>query len=393
MTPHPIATQAATLTFLVPPDALPPEDAPPLARTGRNGASELFAQLNKLVRDPILAFEIRRDHIYVDALPELVLEQISLANHESSNATTIDAPSVFGWWKGSGLNWQGTAARTDDAGEEQQASVQAVQALVKQLTEHERFHEFPRLDEGGEVVPVFRWSQVRGCFVGELVAFWVRTPEDLHYLQGTEQRLANCRFVGLTADEVEGRGLRDIAAAAILLGMLSGPLAGISRAGTETAGADSHHPSQTGAHARASTSQPSSGRQAPARQEPAKFNREVLKKATPQNTRIAVSLSKQRVYLMVGDEVAIDAPISSGRAGKSTPTGHYTVSDKDKNHVSSIYHCPMRYFLRLSGLSFGLHVGELPGYPASHGCVRLPEEVARALFETASVGTSVTIEA
>ena len=53
----------------------------------------------------------------------------------------------------------------------------------------------------------------------------------------------------------------------------------------------------------------------------------------------------------------------------------------------------MKYFLRLSGMSFGLHVGQLPGYPASHGCVRLPEQVAKLLFQTATVGTPVTIQA
>jgi lipoprotein-anchoring transpeptidase ErfK/SrfK len=128
-------------------------------------------------------------------------------------------------------------------------------------------------------------------------------------------------------------------------------------------------------------------------QEPAKIYQDVLDRATTQNIHVMVSISKQRVYLMVGDDVAVDSPISSGRRGRSTPTGSFTVSEKDKNHISSLYHCPMKYFLRMSGMSFGLHVGQLPGYPASHGCVRLPEEVAKILFEKATIGTNVSIEA
>ena len=127
-------------------------------------------------------------------------------------------------------------------------------------------------------------------------------------------------------------------------------------------------------------------------QEPAKIDQTVIDGATAENIRVVVNISKQRVYLMVGDDVAVDSPISSGRKGRSTPTGNFKVSEKDKNHISTIYHCPMKYFLRLSGMSFGLHVGQLPGYPASHGCVRLPEQVAKLLFEKATIGTSVTIE-
>ena len=73
------------------------------------------------------------------------------------------------------------------------------------------------------------------------------------------------------------------------------------------------------------------------RQEPLKINQSVLKQATPDNVHVRVSIPRQRAYLMVGDEIAADSPISSGKAGHGTPTGHFSVLEKDPDHRSSIY--------------------------------------------------------
>lgn len=146
----------------------------------------------------------------------------------------------------------------------------------------------------------------------------------------------------------------------------------------------------------------------------------VLEKATPENVRIYVSLGKQRAYLYVGDEIAVDTPISSGKRAGMTPKGDYTVLEKDLDHRSSIYGnfvdrkgrvvrsgistkidsapsgttysgAPMKYFMRLTWTGIGLHVGILPGYPASHGCVRMPEETAKLFFENVKLGVPATI--
>ena len=146
----------------------------------------------------------------------------------------------------------------------------------------------------------------------------------------------------------------------------------------------------------------------------------VLDKATPENVRIYVSLGKQRAYLYVGDEIAVDTPISSGKRAGMTPKGDYTVLEKDLDHRSSIYGnfvdrqgrvvrsgvstkidsapsgttysgAPMKYFMRLTWTGVGLHVGILPGYPASHGCIRMPEETAKLFFENVKLGVPATI--
>src|SRR6266403_136134 len=155
-------------------------------------------------------------------------------------------------------------------------------------------------------------------------------------------------------------------------------------------------------------------------QAPLKVNQSVLKQATPDNTRIVVSLPKQRAYLMISDEIVADGPISSGKSGHSTPSGHFTVMEKDPNHHSTLYGnfvdgsgrvvragvsaridsapsgthfagAPMQWFLRLTGEGVGMHIGILPGYPASHGCIRESADGAKLFYDHAKVGTPVDV--
>src|SRR5256714_13071369 len=154
------------------------------------------------------------------------------------------------------------------------------------------------------------------------------------------------------------------------------------------------------------------------RQEPLKVNQSLLKQATPDNVHVVVSLPKQRAYLMIGEEIVADSPISSGKTGHSTPSGNFSVLEKDPDHRSSIYGdfvdgsgrtvrsgisakadsapsgthyvgAPMRWFMRLTGEGVGMHVGILPGYPASHGCVRMSADGAQLFYDTVKIGTTV----
>jgi lipoprotein-anchoring transpeptidase ErfK/SrfK len=156
------------------------------------------------------------------------------------------------------------------------------------------------------------------------------------------------------------------------------------------------------------------------KQEPLKVNQSLLKQATQDNTHILVSIPKQRAYLMIGDQIVADGPISSGKRGHSTPNGHFTVMEKDPNHHSSLYGnfvdrsgrvvragvsarvdsapsgthfagAPMQWFLRLTGEGVGMHIGILPGYPASHGCIRESVDGAKLFYDYAKVGTSVDV--
>jgi hypothetical protein len=83
---------------------------------------------------------------------------------------------------------------------------------------------------------------------------------------------------------------------------------------------------------------------------------------------------------------------STGKNGYNTPTGVFTVLQKDKNHLSKTYNnAPMPYTERLTWDGVALHAGALPGYPSSHGCVHLPSEFARLLFEASQMGMTVVV--
>ena len=105
-----------------------------------------------------------------------------------------------------------------------------------------------------------------------------------------------------------------------------------------------------------------------------------------------VSLDEQRIYVY-RNGVAIGASrISSGRSGYETPTGIYTILQKEREHYSNLYdNAPMPYMQRLTWDGLALHAGKLPGHPASHGCIRLPESFAERLFEVSPRGTVVVV--
>jgi lipoprotein-anchoring transpeptidase ErfK/SrfK len=134
--------------------------------------------------------------------------------------------------------------------------------------------------------------------------------------------------------------------------------------------------------------------------------------------RVEIDLQQQAAFLIRGRGLVLESPISSGRSGHLTQTGSFKVLEKEMNHYSSIYGkivdangntivgdadvdmkvprggkfmpAPMRYFMRFHEAD-GMHAGYLPGYPASHGCVRMPEQLAIAFFHAVEVGTPVTV--
>lgn len=107
---------------------------------------------------------------------------------------------------------------------------------------------------------------------------------------------------------------------------------------------------------------------------------------------MVVSLDEQYLYVY-RNGVAIGAsPISSGRPGHETPTGIYTILQKEREHRSNLYDdAPMPFMQRLTWDGIAMHGGNLPGHPASHGCIRLPQSFAEKLFQTSPRGAVVVI--
>ena len=135
--------------------------------------------------------------------------------------------------------------------------------------------------------------------------------------------------------------------------------------------------------------------------------------------RIVINLTEQRLHYFKGDQLVGVSPISSGRESNATLNGKFRILDKDIDHRSSLYGCyvdqsgnmvvedvdsrrdprppgakfvgaRMRYFMRIVG-GIGMHEGYLPGYPASHGCIRLPTKMAAIFFEHTPQGTPVEV--
>ena len=137
-------------------------------------------------------------------------------------------------------------------------------------------------------------------------------------------------------------------------------------------------------------------------------------------TRVIINLSEQRAYLIEGGTVSLISPIASGKPGWSTPTGNFSIISKDIDHRSGSFGsvidgsgriatanatpgtyvppgfhyrpAPMPYYMEFSQ-AIGMHAGYLPGYPASHGCVRMPRDLATRFFERVNIRTPVTVAA
>ena len=112
----------------------------------------------------------------------------------------------------------------------------------------------------------------------------------------------------------------------------------------------------------------------------------------PNQLRIEISLASQRAALVKNGVPIFRTECSTGRHGYSTRTGQFVITEKERNHRSTIYKVDMPYFMRLSCLDFGMHAGVVPNYPASHGCIRLPSEAARKFFSEIPIGTLVTVK-
>jgi hypothetical protein len=107
---------------------------------------------------------------------------------------------------------------------------------------------------------------------------------------------------------------------------------------------------------------------------------------------IIVSIAKQRVTAYANGTLVGRAPISTGMPDHPTPMGVFTVISKSRWHVSNIYSgAPMPYMQRITWSGIALHAGKLPGYPASHGCIRLPEHFAARLWGLSKIGARVIV--
>jgi hypothetical protein len=150
-------------------------------------------------------------------------------------------------------------------------------------------------------------------------------------------------------------------------------------------------------------------------------NKALLEQATPDNVSLEISLKEQRGLLLVRGAIAMDFPVSTGKASHPTPAGSYTIRAKEKEYHSNLYGrifdatgavvvadadtrkdeppeggrfegAAMPYWMRLTDGGVGMHVGYVPGgRAASHGCIRLKKENAAEIFSLVKIGTPVVV--
>jgi lipoprotein-anchoring transpeptidase ErfK/SrfK len=106
---------------------------------------------------------------------------------------------------------------------------------------------------------------------------------------------------------------------------------------------------------------------------------------------IAVSVEKQRVKVYDSNGLFAEAPVSTGTKSHPTPYGVFSIIQKNRHHVSNLYGAAMPYMQRITWSGVAMHTGPLPGYAASHGCIRLPNDFAARLWTWTKMGTRVIV--
>lgn len=114
--------------------------------------------------------------------------------------------------------------------------------------------------------------------------------------------------------------------------------------------------------------------------------------ASLQPVSVVISIADQRAYVYRGDQLIAASSVSTGKDGKDTPLGVFTILQKKEDHKSNLYDsAPMPFMQRLTWDGVAIHAGRNPGFPASHGCIRMPTAFAKKLFEITNVGTPVLV--
>ncbi|WP_085811001.1 L,D-transpeptidase family protein [Sphingomonas sp. TZW2008] len=107
---------------------------------------------------------------------------------------------------------------------------------------------------------------------------------------------------------------------------------------------------------------------------------------------ILISIPDQKAYVYRGEQLVAVSTVSTGKEGNETPVGLFTILQKKQMHHSNLYdNAPMPFMQRLTWDGVAIHAGRNPGFPASHGCIRVPTEFAKKLFAATEMGATVEV--
>lgn len=260
----------------------------------------------------------------------------------------------------------------------------------------------PDANVKGRHLPVIRWEEREegpGARV-QLLGILEADDETFDSFCKTEGDASDLKLI-LEDAEVEAHGWREIAVSLAVLGVSLGG-ASTAEAGLFSRIFDTTAEAESGL-------QPLNGKRAMKRAKArvvrsdagyidshndALIDKKFLEASAGSNAerRIIVDIEKQRAYLLIDGRVAIDTAVSTARGDKFTPRGSFKITERVREgKTSNLYDCPLPYWMRLDHSAIGLHIGDLPGYAASAGCVRLPFSIAPYMFDHTRSGTTVDV--
>lgn len=245
--------------------------------------------------------------------------------------------------------------------------------------------------EDGTALPMVRWQagEDEASAEVQLLGFLLASDEELKYF--------NDETLIFEDSEVQAHGAREMVTALLILGVTLGSVtdaeAGLFKKlkqKRQAAKAQLVVQQQMVAPAPAPVVQQQSGWRDV--HNDAYINYNLLEMRKDGEKKVIVDIARQRAFLLIDNMIAIDTAVSTARAGKETPRGVFKITQRvEHGKTSTIYGCDLPYWQRLDGSAIGLHVGDLPGYPASAGCIRLPYSVAPTLFANTASGVEVEV--
>jgi lipoprotein-anchoring transpeptidase ErfK/SrfK len=380
-----IETLADTpLRLLVPSVVLPTEDDPvPPAPAGIEGAvARTFNVLQHFAAPRAPRLRLRGTTL---EMPEDLATALCLIGLEAPAGG--DGPSIETTPAETHLHWGAVATafeRRTDPETFLGGAADAERVLLDEIRTAARQAAQPFV---GDALPLLEVRRSAGDVTDlALLGIWLSTPRETATVRG---RLDRDTLVVLDEPEVEGHGLRETALSLSLLAIVFSQPASAGLFDRLTAG-----PTPVVHESQAKTDgTPLAVKSQKLLQPGPKIYPSGLVGQDPDAPRtVVVDVRAQRAYLLVDGKLAFETPVSTGSKGRATPRGSFSITEKiRKGKRSTIYKCAMPYWNRLGESAIGMHTGILPGYPASHGCVRLPDEAARFIFDNAPRGTTVQV--
>ncbi|NRB75754.1 MAG: L,D-transpeptidase [Verrucomicrobiales bacterium] len=373
--------------FLGPVNELPPEGAD--LEPSRNSEVDFVASM---FTDSELTFDVSRDGVFLQSDPR----KTDLFQEFEVDLDASEEESYLLWKDNAfDLHLQGLFRDNrpfealSDASEPEDYVRKFLEVLSSSLDD-------PAIKHDGATLPLIRWQAGENGESAQVQLLGLLLATDEQFQQFCENQDGDLGLIFEDA-EVEAHGIREVVATVALLGIT------MSATTSAQAGLFNFKANKKAKQMRiAQLNAIQEAQRAPIQNaqrtgyldvhNDAYINYQLLEAGKNTEKKVIVDIGRQRAYLLVGNQVAIDTAVSTARSDKHTPRGTFKVTERIAHgKMSTIYDVEMPYWQRLDSTAIGMHIGDLPGYPASAGCIRLPHSVAPVLFANMNSGMTVEV--